>query len=174
MTGNLKLFIPPEEINIIVSRLAKDLRADYASKNPVLIGVLKGASVFLSDLIRAMKMPLEIDFLQTSSYGERDTPSSRVTIIKDITTEVKGKDVIIVEGIIDRGLTALTLAEHIGTKGPASINLCTLLLRDGRAQGVQVAYAGVRIDEGFVVGYGMDYHEHYRNLPGIYLLNPNI
>lgn len=171
MTGNLKLLIPPEELHIIINRIARDIRADYAGKDPVLIGVLKGASVFLSDLIRAIKMPLEIDFVQTSSYGERDSPSEQVAIIKDITSDIRGREVILVEGIVDRGHTARELMKHFNEKEASSVRICTLLLREGGGKDVKPDYVGTRIDKGFVVGYGMDYKERFRYLPGIYILN---
>ncbi|MDO8426262.1 MAG: hypoxanthine phosphoribosyltransferase [Deltaproteobacteria bacterium] len=171
MQDGIKLLYSPEEIKKIVRRLAREVEADLAGKDPVLIGVLKGAFVFLSDLAREIDAPVEVDFIQAASYGLRDEPSSEVRIKNDITADIKGRDIIVIEGIIDRGRTVRAVIEHLKKKGPASIKVCTLLLRDSHA-GMAIDYAGARIDEGFVVGYGMDYKEGYRNLPGVYILEP--
>lgn len=172
MEPNLKPILTPEEIGKTVERIAAEIEADYASRDPLLIGVLKGAFIFLSDLLRAVKMPLDIDFVQTTCYGRRDTPSSEVIVTRDISAEIKGRDIIIVEGIIDRGHTARALKEYFGTKGPSSIRLCTLLMRRSTPVDIKVDYVGARIDEGFIVGYGMDYKEHYRGLRGLYTVAP--
>jgi hypoxanthine phosphoribosyltransferase len=170
MPESLKLFIPPEEIQAMVRRLAGEIRADYSSKDPVLIGVLKGASVFLSDLVREIAFPLEMDFVQTSSYGRRSTPAEKITVSRELSGDITGRNVIVVDGIIDRGNTVSALLEYLHAKGPASVRVCTLLLRDGKAHGFGIDYIGATIRDGFVVGYGMDYREHYRNLPAIYFL----
>lgn len=170
MPESLKLFIPPEEIQAMVRRLAAEIRADYSSKNPVLIGVLKGASVFLSDLVREITFPLEMDFVQTSSYGRRSTPAEKITVSRELSGDITGRDIIVVDGIIDRGRTVSALLEYLHAKGPASVRVCTLLLRDGKTHGFDIDYIGATIRDGFVVGYGMDYKEHYRNLPAIYFL----
>ncbi|MBI5826911.1 MAG: hypoxanthine phosphoribosyltransferase [Deltaproteobacteria bacterium] len=172
MEPNLKPILTPEEIEKTVERIAGEIEADYASKDPLLIGVLKGAVIFLSDLLRAVKMPLDADFVQTTCYGKRDTPSSEVIVTRDISVEIKGRDIIIVEGIIDRGHTARALIEYFGTKGPSSIRLCTLLMRKSTPADIKADYVGIRIGEGFIVGYGMDYKEHYRGLRGLYVLAP--
>ncbi len=156
----------------MVNRLAGEIRRDFPSKNPVFVGALKGAFVFLADLVRAVKMPLEVDFIQTASYGKQHAPSSEVTITRDLTLDIRERHVIIVEGIIDRGTTARAVIKHLEANAPASLSLCALLARDGHAKDVQVNYVGARIGEGFVVGYGMDYHEHYRALPGLYTVGP--
>ncbi len=162
----------PEEIAGIVGRLSGAIRADYAGKDPVLIGVLKGAFVFMADLVKALDgMELEVDFIQAASYGERDEPSHEVLITRDLTMEIKGRHVIVVEGIIDRGLTVHAVLDHLLSKEPASISLCALLLRDSHRTGREVEYSGRRIGEGFVVGYGMDYKGRHRNLPGVWLLD---
>ncbi|MFQ5736359.1 MAG: phosphoribosyltransferase [Thermodesulfobacteriota bacterium] len=171
MTEALEPFISPEEVGALVSEIAARLRADYAGRDPVLLGVLKGAFVFMADLTRALDaMDMEVDFVQAASYGHRDEPSHEVLITRDVTTEIKGRHVIVVEGIIDRGLTVRAVLDHLGSKGPASLSLCTLLLRDTHRAGREVEYFGRRIGEGFVVGYGMDYKGRYRNLPGVCLL----
>lgn len=170
MSGTLRLFIPPEEIRSMVQRLAKEIRSDYAAKDPVLIGVLKGACVFLADLAREIDSPLEIDFVQTSSYGKRDTPAEKASVSRELTSDIKGRDVIVVDGIIDRGRTMAALLEYLSAKGPASVRICALLLRADCGHEVDIDYVGATIKAGFVVGYGMDYRERYRNLPAIYYL----
>lgn len=171
MRDKLKLLIPPDEIDSIVDRVASEIRKDFAGKDPILLGVLKGAFVFLSDIVRALEMPFEVDFIQASCYGKRDSPSAEVLIKRDLTADIKGRDVIIVEGIIDRGHTARALTEYLKKKGPSSIKVCTFLLREGGGgDGLKVDYVGKRIGDGFVIGYGMDYKEEYRGLAGLYIM----
>lgn len=171
MTEKLKPFIKPVELRRIVAKIAGEIKADYEGKNPVLLGVLKGAFVFMSDLARALDgLTLEVDFIQAASYGERDEPAHEALITRDLTTEIKGRHVIVVEGIVDRGRTMHAVCAHLLSKEPASLRLCTLLLRESHQTGTVIDYAGRRIEGGFVVGYGMDYKGRYRNLPGIYLL----
>lgn len=154
----------------MVKRLAAEIKADCSSTEPILVGVLKGASVLLSDLIRELDCPLQIDFVQTSSYGTRDTPAEQVSISTGLSGSIAGRDVVVVDGIIDRGKTVETLLEYLHSKGPASVRICTLLLREGSSAKFNVDYIGATIGAGFVVGYGMDYMERYRNLPAIYLM----
>ncbi len=169
MPDNLKLIIEPEEIRLMVKRIAEEVRTAYASRNPVLVGTLKGAAIFLSDLVRAIGIPLEMNYIQTSSYGDPDTPSEDIIITRDASIELKGRDVIVVDSIVYRGKTARAVMGHLRTRGPASLGFCTLLLRDG-TDDIDIDYVGRVIPEGFVVGYGMDYKEAYRWLDGIYLL----
>ena len=169
MEKNLKLIIAPDEIRTMVESIAADIRTRYASKRPILIGVLKGAAVFLSDLVRAIDAPLEVDFIQTSSYSDPDAPSKDVMIKRDTSIDLKGRDVIVVDGIVDRGKTARAVMGHLRAKEPASLGFCTLLLRDS-TDDIAIDYVGKRIPEGFIVGYGMDYKEDYRWLDGVYLL----
>jgi hypoxanthine phosphoribosyltransferase len=167
----LKLIIPPEEIHLIVERLAKEIRHDYSAKNPVLIGVLKGAFVFMADLARALKIPVEMDFICAARYGTRERPTKVAKIIKDISTDIEGRDVIVIEDIIDRGQTMKALMEHLKVKRPASLRLCALILRGKKRDlGLKVDYLGTTVGEGFVVGYGLDYKEQYRHLPGLYII----
>ena len=123
---------------------------------------MKGAFVFMADLARELGPEFEVGFIQAASYGDRETPSEEVRITSDISVEIEGRDVIVVEGIIDRGNTARAVVRHLEKKGPSSIRLCTLLLRKGHSHGLRVDYIGRPIDDGFVVGYGMDYREKYR------------
>lgn len=171
MPLRLKPFIPEKEIHAIIKRVSSEIGSDFASGEGVLVGVLKGAFVFLADLARELGPGFEVDFIQASSYGKNDAPSQEVRILKDITADIKGRDVIVVEGIIDRGITARAVVEHLKAKGPSSIRVCTLILRDGNASGVKIDYAGKRISDGFVVGYGMDYMEMYRGLKEIYMID---
>lgn len=171
MTEKLKPFIKHTEVRRIVASIAAEIKDDYEGKNPVLLGVLKGAFVFMSDLVRALDgLPVEVDFIQAASYGERDEPEHEALIIRDLTTEIKGRHVIVVEGIIDRGRTMHAVFAHLLSKEPASLRLCTLLLRESHKTGTVIDYVGRRIGDGFVVGYGMDYKGRHRNLPGIHLL----
>lgn len=167
----LKLIIPPEEIHIIVDRLANEIRRDYSSKNPVLVGVLKGSFVFMADLVRALEIPVEVDFICATRYGMSKKPTKEAKVIKDISTDVRGRDVIVFEDIIDEGKTMKALLENLNAKHPASIKVCSLLLR-GKKTGldVNVDYLGTTVGEGFVVGYGLDFREHYRHLPGLYII----
>lgn len=166
----MKLLYSPEEIKKTVRRLAGEMGPEMKG-SPVFIGVLKGAFMFVSDLIRELNGPVEVDFIRAASYGLKDEPSTEVRIKSDITADIKGRDVIVVEGIIDRGTTVRAVMGHLRKKAPASIKVCTLLLRDSHA-GMEIDYVGARVYEGFVVGYGMDHKEEYRNLPGIYILEP--
>lgn len=173
MTGNLKLIIPPEEIHIIVNRLAKDIRAEYGAKNPVFVGVMKGALVFTADLIRAVKLPLEVDFVQMSSYGKSTTPAKEPVMTRDASLDLKDRHIIIVEAMIDRGVTISALVRYLAQKGPASVRVCTLLLRNRRSftSLPKIDFVGTHVSDGFVVGYGLDYKEHYRHLPGLYMID---
>ncbi len=164
----LRLLIPAHEIRSIVKGIADEIRADYEGKEPVLVGVLKGAFIFLADLVRFLNIPLEIDFIQSESYGKRDLPTSEVKITKDLGLDVSGRHVIVVEDIIDTGNTAEALVSHVRSKGPLSLSLCALILR-GRP-GVKVDYSGKTVGSGFLVGYGLDYKEKYRALEDIYVI----
>lgn len=166
----LKPYLSPEEIDSITRRLASTITAAYEGKNPVLVGVLKGSYLFSADLSRKLGIDHEIDFIQTACYGMRDIPAHEVLILRDITSEIRGRDVIVVEDIIDRGHTARVLVEHFHVKGAKSVALCALLKRKGGAPGLNIDFIGHEIGDGFVVGYGMDYKERYRHLPGLYVL----
>ena len=171
LSDNMKLIITPEEIQDIVKRLASEISAGYNGKNPVLIGALKASFIFLSDLSRSLALEHELDFIQTSSYGRADEPSHEVLITNDISTDISDRHCIVVDTIIDRGRTANAIEEHLKKKGPSSVRLCALLLRSGEAEMlVKADYVGKRIGAGFVAGYGMDYKERLRGLPGIHII----
>lgn len=166
----LKPYLSPGRIDEIAGRVAAEIRAGFRDKNPLLVGVLKGSYLFLADLSRKLEADHEIDFIQTACYGMRDVPANEVLILRDITGEVSGRDVVLVEDIIDRGHTAHVLLEHFRARGANSVSLCALLKRKGGAPGLKVDFIGEEIGQGFVVGYGMDYKERYRGLAGLYIL----
>jgi len=167
-------FIPVlsrEAIQHAVASLAEKISADYNGRHLVLVGVLKGAFIFLSDLVRQISMPVEIDFVCAASYGSGTSTSGRVRLTKKLDVDIEGKDVLVVEDIIDTGLTLACLIEYLESFAPRSLRVCALIDKHERRQKkIQADYVGQVIPEGFLVGYGLDYDEHYRNLPGIYHL----
>lgn len=168
-----KILITKEQIQKKVRELGCGLSNDYQGKNLVVIGVLKGAIVFLADLIREIKVPLTLDFMATSSYGMSTKASGVVRILKDLNEDIHGKDVLIVEDIIDTGLTLSYLQDNLLARNPASLRICTFLDKPARRKVVLFPdYKGYNIPDEFVVGYGLDYGERYRNLPYIGVLKP--
>lgn len=173
MVVHLKPLIPAEEIHLAVARLANEIRRDYTGKNPLMVGILKGSFIFLSDLVRALKVPLEIDFVRAASYGPGVVTSGEIRVTKDVDTHLLGRDVIVVEDIVDTGLTLDAIIRHLKAKGPASIKVCALLDKPAmRRVDVKVDYLGFDLgkETGFLVGYGLDYNEGYRYLPGVYVI----
>jgi hypoxanthine phosphoribosyltransferase len=170
-----EILIGPEQLSARVSELGRELAADYKDKDLLLVGVLKGAVMFMVDLARQISLPLEIDFMAISSYGASTESSGVVRILKDLDESVTGKHVVIVEDIIDTGLTLRYILRNLATRHPASVRVCGLLLKSkGRAEEPQCDYVGFRIPDRFVVGYGLDYAERYRNLPYIGVLKPSV
>jgi hypoxanthine phosphoribosyltransferase len=160
-----------KEIEEKVSLLALKISEDFKNKQLVLIGVLKGAFVFLSDLMRQMTIPVEVDFIQLSSYGNSDSSSGNIKFKSDISSDIKDKDVLLVEDIIDTGLTMTKLILHLRSFNPNSIKVCTLIdKRERRKADCKIDYACHAAEGGFLVGYGLDYSEKYRDLPAIYHL----
>jgi hypoxanthine phosphoribosyltransferase len=158
-----------------VAELGAQLAADYAGRDPVLVSVLKGALVFLADLIRAMEMPVSIDFMEVSSYGAGTETSGQVRILKDLSRPIEGRHVVVVEDIIDTGLTLNYLLKYLADKGPASMSIVCLLDKPARRLAdIPIEYRGFTIPDRFVIGYGLDYDEHYRNLPYIGVLKPAV
>jgi hypoxanthine phosphoribosyltransferase len=149
-----------------VVELGARITADYAGRAPLLIGVLKGAAMFMADLSRAIALPLEIDYMAVSSYGNATRTSGVVRIVKDLDIDLTGRDVLIVEDIVDSGLTLSYLRRTLAARGPASLEVCALLVREGlQKTEEELRYVGFRIPPKFVVGYGLDFAEKYRNLP---------
>ena len=160
--------ISEQEIRQQVKKIAQDITDEYKDREPVLIGVLNGVFIFFSDLVREISIPLKIDFVRLASYGSRDVSSGTITLKKDIKLPIKGKPVIIVEDIIDTGLTLSFLVAHIKEREPESIKICTLINKlERREKKIGIDYWGFEIKEGFMVGYGLDYNEKFRYLPYI-------
>ena len=170
-----KTLITTEEIGARVRELGQQITNDYAGRDILMIGVLRGAVIFMSDLARAIKRPIDIDFMATSSYGASTSSSGVVKIIKDLDESVQGRHLLIIEDIIDSGLTLNYLVENLKSRKPASVKICTLLSKpDRRKVDVQVDYNGFVIPDYFVVGYGLDYAGKYRNLPFIGVLKTSV
>ena len=158
-----------------VAELGAELTRDYEGKNPLVVGILKGASVFTIDIVRQIGTPLQIDFMVVSSYGSGTKTSGTVKIRKDLDTDVKDRHVIICEDIIDSGVTMSNLFALLKTRKPASLKLCALLSKSARREvEVKIDYCGWEVPDEFLVGYGLDYAEYYRNLPCIGVLKPEI
>ena len=172
---NFTKYLNRHEIEAAVQSLANRLNADYAGKEVVLVGILKGAFVFMADLIRLLKFDVEVEFVRLSSYGKARTSSGTVTLIKDIQTDIRGKHVLIVEEIIDSGRTLNFLFDRLKNADPASVEIVTLLDKPAkRVVNTPVKYVGRKIDDQFLVGYGLDLEERWRNLMDIYCLKyPN-
>lgn len=169
------VLISEEKLAARIKELGEQITADYAGKEILAIGVLRGAVLFMADLTRAIKVPVAIDFMAVSSYGAGTSSSGVVRILKDLDEDIEGKHVLIVEDIIDSGLTLSYLLENIKSRKPASLKLCTLLNKPERRKAeVHIDYNGFTVPDYFVVGYGLDYAEKYRNLPFIGILKPEV
>ena len=157
-----------EQIRGRITELGAEIARDYAGKEPILVAVLKGAFIFMADLARAVQIPLEVDFMAVSSYGASTRSSGVVRIVKDLDIDLHGRHVIIVEDIVDSGLTLRYLRKTLESRGTASLEVCALLVREGNQQAeLDLRYIGFRIPPAFVIGYGLDVAERYRNLPHI-------
>jgi hypoxanthine phosphoribosyltransferase len=160
------MVVSADELQGRVAELGKEITSDYQDRRPILIGVLKGAFMFMSDLARAMDLPLELDFMAVSSYGSATKTSGVVRIIKDLDADLSGRDVLIVEDIVDSGLTLAYLRKNLASRSPATLEVCSLLVKEGLQKvDPDLRYVGFRIPPTFVVGYGLDVDERYRNLP---------
>ncbi len=156
------------KIEATVRRLAAEIMRDYQDKHPLFIGVLKGSFVFMADLIRFLDFPLEVDFIRLSSYGGGSQTSGKVKVVQGLRSKVKGRDVLIIEDIVDTGLTTAFLLDYLQQKNPASLKLCSLTDKPSRRKvPVAIDYLGFTVPNKFVVGYGLDYDEKFRNLPDI-------
>lgn len=170
-----EILLSGEQVQARVAELGAQLSTDYEGRDPVLVSVLKGSIIFLADLVRAMPIPLSIDLMEVSSYGASTESSGQVRILKDLSTSIEGREVIVVEDIIDTGLTLNYLLRYLHDKGPASIRICCLLDKPARRLAeIEIDYRGFTIPDRFVIGYGLDYGERYRNLPYIGVLRPSV
>lgn len=171
-----RVLVSEQELKDIVKRLGEQITEDYKDKNLVLVSVLKGSVIFMADLMREIKIPCTIDFMAVSSYGSGSKTSGVVKIIKDLDTDVvEGADLLIVEDILDSGVTLEYLIKVLSARNPKSVKICTLLDKpERRKANVKADYAGTQVPDAFVVGYGLDYDEKYRNLPYIGALKPAI
>jgi hypoxanthine phosphoribosyltransferase len=161
-----RIVVPEDVLAAKVRELGARITADYQGRPPLLVGVLKGACIFLSDLARAIDLPVEIDFMAVASYGSATRTSGVVRIVKDLDLDLSDRHVIIVEDIVDSGLTLAYLRRNLAARGPASLAVCALLVKElPHPAGMDLAYEGFRISPEFVVGYGLDVAERYRNLP---------
>lgn len=164
-----------EQIQARVRELGAEITRDYEGKDLLVVGILKGAIVFLADLLRSIDLKVKLDFMAVSSYGDAMESSGVVRILKDLEQSLEGKNVLIVEDIVDSGLTLNYLVQNLKSRRPASLKVCTFLDKPERRQvEVQVDYKGFSIPDKFVVGYGLDYAERYRNLPYIGILKPEL
>jgi hypoxanthine phosphoribosyltransferase len=157
-----------EEIKKVIHELAGKIRNDYQGTQPVLISILKGSFMFLADLVRELNMPLQVEFIKLSSYHGKKESSGKVNIVQGLKTNVKGRHVLIVEDIVDTGLTVSALMDYLQKKKPASIKVCALTDKPSRRQvSVKIDYLGFTVPDRFIVGYGLDWNERYRYLPDI-------
>lgn len=170
-----RVLFTEREIHSRVAELGRQISADFAGKELLVIGILKGAMIFLADLVRHITIPTYFDFVAVSSYGSSTKSSGAVRILKDIDRGIEGRHVLIVEDIVDTGLTLNYLVDNLKARGPASLKVCTLLDKPSRREvPVEIDYNGFTIPDEFVVGYGLDYNECYRNFPYIMVLSPRV
>ncbi len=170
-----EILIERDALQERVAALGREISADYASRDLLLIGVLKGAVFFMADLMRTVTVPCEVDFMAISSYGASTDSSGVVRILKDLDINIEGRDVLVVEDIIDSGLTLSYLMRNLEARGPASLEVCALLTKpDRREMEVPVRYIGFEIPDRFVIGYGLDFAERYRNLPYVAVLSDEL
>ncbi len=170
-----KIFASEEELKRVVARLGREISRDYQGKKPLFVGVLRGCFIFMGDLVRACDVDCTIDFMVVSSYGAGTTSTGAVKILKDLTENIENRDVLLVEDILDSGNTLSYLRKYMLARKPRSIRIVTLLDKpDRRTADIKADYVGFVIPDAFVVGYGLDYREQYRNLPYIGVLKPEI
>ncbi len=166
--AELRVLFNRREIEAAVRRLASEISQDYHHKNPVLLGILRGSFVFLADLIRHLDFPLEVDFIELSSYGSSTQTSGKIKVVKKLETPVRNRDVLVVEDIVDTGLTTAFLIKYLKRQKPASVRLCALTDKPTRREvPVKIDYIGFTVPNKFLVGYGLDANQKFRNLPDI-------
>jgi hypoxanthine phosphoribosyltransferase len=168
MSSQPKVLITQDEIKKAVSRLAAEIRRHYQGKQPLLIGILKGSFVFMADLVRELELPVEVDFVKLSSYGAGTETSGKVKVVQGLKTPIKGRDVLVVEDIVDTGLTVSFLMDYLRKKKPASLKLCVMTDKPSRHEvPVTIDYLGCTVPNEFIVGYGIDWNEKFRYLRDI-------
>jgi len=171
----IEVLFTEEEVKLKIKELARKITCDYAGQDILVVGILKGAFIFMADLVREIELPLQLDFMDVSSYGHSTVSSGEVRIMKDLEESIEGKNVLIVEDIIDTGLTLNYISEILKKRGPKSLRICCLLDKPSRRRSsIQPDYTGYAIEDLFVVGWGLDYAERYRNYPAIGILNPAV
>ncbi len=170
-----EILIEQDRLQARIRGLGEEVSRDYAGRDLLLVGVLKGAVFFMADLMRELTVPCEIDFMAISSYGAQTDSSGVVRILKDLDTNIAGRDVLVVEDIIDSGLTLSYLMRSLRARKPASLEICALMTKPERREiDVSVRYVGFEIPNKFVIGYGLDFAERYRNLPYVAVLHPDL
>ena len=168
-----KILLSEEQLKARVKEMGAEITRDYQGKTPFFLGVLKGCYIFMADLLRHVELDCTMDFMAVSSYGNKSVTTGAVQIKKDLSADIEGKDVILVEDILDSGLTLNYLRQYLGVRKPASISIVTLLDKPARRKApITADYFGFEVPDAFVVGYGLDYAEKYRNLPYIGILKP--
>lgn len=171
----LEVLFTDGELRQRIAQVGAEITRDYQGKDPVLISVLRGSYIFMADLTRSIDLPCTVDFMSVSSYGKGTASSGQVKILKDLSEPIEGKDLIIVEDILDSGNTLYYLRDVLEARKPASVSVCTLLDKpERRVKDIKPDYVGFQIPDAFVVGYGLDYAERYRNLPYIGILKPQV
>lgn len=173
MTAPLKpeILITKEEIEKEVARLAQEISRDYQGKHPLLLGILKGSFIFMADLIRLLDIPVELDFVNLSSYGSARVTSGEIKVVQGLRCPVKGRDVLVIEDIVDTGLTVGYFLNYLKKRKPSSLKLCALFDKPSRRKiSVPIDYRGFTIPNRFVVGYGLDYNQRFRHLPDLYVV----
>lgn len=168
---NLTLFLSEAQIKEGVARLARQIQADYEGRPLLVVGVLRGAFVFMADLVRRLQLPLTVDFVRLASYGASTSSSGRVRLIHGVRSSLRGRDVLVVEDIVDTGLTTSFLLAYLKERGAASVRICALLDKPARRRTqVSLDYVGFTVPDRFLVGYGLDFDQRYRELPAVYAL----
>lgn len=171
----VEILFDREEVMARVKELGLKITQDYQGKNLLVVGILKGAFIFMADLVREIDLPLELDFMDVSSYGVSTVSSGEVRIVKDLDYSIREKDVLIIEDIVDTGLTLHYIKEILKKRGPRSIKICCLLDKPSRRKAAIIPeYIGFTIPDQFIVGYGLDYAEQYRNYPAVCVLKPSV
>lgn len=169
----MKILYNAREIAQKVQQLGEEITAAYEGSELFIVGILKGGFIFMSDLVRHINVPIKIGFVRLSSYGNSDCPQGSVKILDDLEDSIKGKHVLIVDDIMDTGQSLVSFKKHLESRGPSSVKICTMIDKTiRRTIPVQPDYYGFRIEDGFIVGYGLDYAEDYRTLPDIYVIEP--